>query len=74
MFLGGIEQFRRYKHFPARTAVLEGPRPFAHHRDGEPEEGADRLEVAVRPLALAILVPADTAADPRGPFGLGHAP
>ena len=72
LFLGGIEQFRRYRHVPARTAVLAGPRPFAHHRDGEPEEGAERLEVTVQPLALAILVPAATAADPRGPFWAGE--
>ena len=68
LFLGGIEQFRRYRHLPAREAVLACARPFAHHRDGEPEESAERLEVTVRPLALAILVPAATVADPRGPF------
>ena len=69
LFLGNIERFRRYKHYPAKTAVLEGPGPFVHHRDGEPEDEAGRLEVSVQPLGLAILVPAPTAADPRGPFG-----
>jgi diacylglycerol kinase (ATP) len=68
LFLGGIERFRRYRHFPARTAVLEGPGLFVHHRDGEPEGEAGRLEVSIQPLALAILVPAATANDPAGPF------
>ena len=76
LFLGGIEKFRRYRHFPARTAVLDGTGPFVHHRDGEPEGEAVRLEVSVQPLALAILVPATTANDPAGPFGcmVGSAP
>ncbi len=69
LFLGGIEKFRRYRHFPARTAVLDGTGPFVHHRDGEPEGEAGRLEVSVQPLALSILVPAATAEDPKGPFG-----
>ena len=70
LFFGGIEKFRRYRHHPARTAVLEGVGPFVHHRDGEPEGESDRLEVSIQPLALAILVPAATAASPTGPFGL----
>lgn len=69
LFLGNIEKFRRYRHLPARTAVLEGGGSFVHHRDGEPEEASGRLEVSVQPLALTILVPAATAGDPRGPFG-----
>ena len=56
LFVGGIERFRRYRHFPARTALLHGPGPFVHHRDGEPEGEAGRLEVSVQPLALSILV------------------
>ena len=69
LFLGGIENFRRYRHMPARTAVLEGSVPFVHHRDGEPEELAERLEVSVAPLALGILVPESIASRPAGPFG-----
>jgi len=69
MFTGSIEQFRRYRHLPAKTARLSAARPFPHHRDGEPEEGARQLEVTVQPLALGILVPKATADDPRGPFG-----
>ena len=70
LFLGNIEKFRRYRHLPARTAVLEGGGAFLHHRDGEPEGLADRAEVSVLPLALRILVPAVTAEDPKGPFAL----
>lgn len=69
LFLGGIEQFRRYRHLAARTAVLSSSGPFPHHRDGEPEGGSGRVEVTVQPLALAILVPEPTALDPKGPFG-----
>jgi YegS/Rv2252/BmrU family lipid kinase len=71
LFLGSIEKFRRYKHFPAKVAVLEGGGMFVHHRDGEPEDEGPRLEVSVQPLALSILVPAATANDARGPFGGG---
>ena len=69
MFTGTIEQFRRYKHLPAKTARLSAERPFPHHRDGEPEDGVQQVEVTVDPLALAILVPKATADDARGPFG-----
>ena len=68
LFVGGIERFRRYRRIAAPEAVLTGPAPFAHHRDGEPEPAADRLEVRLEPRALAVLVPRRTAADPMGPF------
>jgi YegS/Rv2252/BmrU family lipid kinase len=69
MFLGTIEKFRRYRHLAAAAAVLTGTGPVVHHRDGEPEEGATRLEVNVSRRALRILVPKKTLDDPRGPFG-----
>lgn len=68
LFLGGIERFRRYRHFAATTATLTGPPAFLHHRDGEPEPAAARVEVRVAPRALRVLVPAATAGDPGGPF------
>ena len=68
LFLGGIERFRRYRHLPASTAVLIAARAVHHHRDGEPEAAATRLEASVVPRALRILVPRATAEDPLGPF------
>jgi YegS/Rv2252/BmrU family lipid kinase len=68
LFLGGIERFRRYRRIATAAAVLTGPAAFEHHRDGEPEPPSPRLEVAVDPRALAVLVPRRTAADPQGPF------
>ena len=68
LFLGGIERFRRYRHFAAASATLTGPATFLHHRDGEPEPAVARLDVRVGRKALRILVPEATAADPGGPF------
>jgi diacylglycerol kinase family enzyme len=69
LFLGTIERFSRYRRLTVSSAVLTAPRPFEHHRDGEPEDRSARLRVTVDPLALRILVPRATAEDPRGPFG-----
>lgn len=69
LFLGGLDSFRRFKLFSATEAVLEGPAPFLHHRDGEPEPASTRLEVRIDPGALNVLVPRLTADDPAGPFG-----
>ena len=68
LFFGTIEGFRRYRHLRAATAVLEGPPAFLHHRDGEPEAEAARVEVRLEPRALRVLVPKATAEDPDGPF------
>jgi diacylglycerol kinase family enzyme len=68
LFLGGLPRFRGYRRFPAARAVLVSEQPGVFHRDGEPEEPAARLEVALLPRALNILVPRATAEDPRGPF------
>ena len=68
LFLGGIERFRRYRRIATARAVLTGPATFEHHRDGEPEPPCARLDVALDPRALAVLVPRATAADPLGPF------
>ncbi len=69
MFLGTIERFRRYRHFHTTSALLEGPAPFLHHRDGEPEPEGARLELRLEPRALRVLVPRAVADDPAGPFG-----
>jgi YegS/Rv2252/BmrU family lipid kinase len=68
LFLGGIERVRGYRRIPATRAVVTLERPLEHHRDGEPEPAALRLEVALQPRALPLLVPRATAEDPAGPF------
>jgi diacylglycerol kinase (ATP) len=68
MFVGGIERFSAYSRFASPAAVLTGPLPILHHRDGEPEGLVDRLEVGLQPRALSILVPRHTADLPNGPF------
>lgn len=68
LFLGTIESARRYRRVVAREAVVTTEQPVEHHRDGEPEPAASRFEIALLPRALPILVPRETAEDPRGPF------
>ena len=70
LYVGGLENFRRYRRLAASSAVLSAPDAFPHHRDGEPGEPASRLEVSVEPKALKVLVPRATAEDPNGPFGV----
>jgi YegS/Rv2252/BmrU family lipid kinase len=68
LFLGGIERVRGYRRIPATRAVVTMERPIEHHRDGEPEPAALRLEIALQPRVLPLLVPRATAEDPDGPF------
>jgi len=68
LFLGGIERTRRYRRLVVDRAVLQGAVPVEHHRDGEPECEAGRLEVVLLPKALRVVVPKATAEDPAGPF------
>lgn len=68
LFMGGIERSRRYRRVAVAEAVLDARRPLEHHRDGEPEPEAPRLEVKLLPKALRVLVPRATAEDPAGPF------
>jgi YegS/Rv2252/BmrU family lipid kinase len=70
LFLGSIDRYRRYKHVAAASAVLTGTGPFEHHRDGEPEEPCERLEIGLAPRALRILVPRATAEVRVGPFSI----
>lgn len=68
-FLGDLARFRRYRLVQVPAAVIESDQPFEHHRDGEPEAAGTRVELAVRPLALRVLVPRAVAEAPEGPFG-----
>ena len=69
LFLGSLGRSRRYRRFEASRAVITPVVAVEHHRDGEPEPEADRLEIGLRPRALTVLVPEATAEDPHGPFG-----
>ncbi len=68
MFLGGIDGAAGYRRFPTCRASVVAQVPLPIHIDGDPGRPAGRVEVELRPRALAILVPAATAADPQGPF------
>jgi diacylglycerol kinase (ATP) len=70
LFLGNIDRYRRYRHVAAASAVLTGAGAFEHHRDGEPEEASERLEIGLAPKALRVLVPRATAEDRDGPFSI----
>lgn len=68
LFLGSLARSRRYRRIEATRAVITPQTAVEHHRDGEPEPEADRLEFSLRPRALSVLVPRSTADDPQGPF------
>jgi diacylglycerol kinase (ATP) len=71
LFLGSLGRSRRYRRLVTSHAVITPAIAIEHHRDGEPEPEADRLEIALRPRALSVLVPQQTAEDPHGPFTPG---
>jgi YegS/Rv2252/BmrU family lipid kinase len=68
LFLGTLEKSRRYRRIKATQVVITPQMAVEHHRDGEPEPEADRMEFFLRPRALAVLVPRTTVDDPEGPF------
>jgi YegS/Rv2252/BmrU family lipid kinase len=68
MFLGGIERARGYRRLRGTAATITAAVPVAVHRDGDPAPPSTRVEVELRPRALAIVVPPATASDPEGPF------
>jgi diacylglycerol kinase family enzyme len=66
--MGGIERSGRYRRLAVERAVLVARAPAQHHRDGEPEPEAERLEIGLLPKALRVLVPRAVAEDASGPF------
>jgi YegS/Rv2252/BmrU family lipid kinase len=68
LFLGGIERLPAYSRTATASLALSAEEPIPYHRDGEPEQPVTRLELRVEAKALRILVPRQTAEDPKGPF------
>jgi len=68
MFTGGVERIPGYLRLRAARFVVTAAQPLLAHRDGDPDVESERIEVGLRPRALTLVVPAATAADPRGPF------
>jgi diacylglycerol kinase (ATP) len=68
LFLGGLDRSPRYRRLATTRAVITAETAFPVHVDGDPEPGADRVVLELRPRALRVLVPPGTVTDPRGPF------
>jgi YegS/Rv2252/BmrU family lipid kinase len=68
LFLGGIEKLSRYRRLATTRVVVTAESPLQVHRDGDPVEPAERIDVELVPRALEVIVPAETARDPKGPL------
>jgi YegS/Rv2252/BmrU family lipid kinase len=68
MFLGGLERAPGYRRLAGAACGVTADAPAAVHCDGDPAGAAERIDVALQPRALEVVVPAATAADPEGPF------
>ena len=66
LFRGSLHRSPRCRLISTTRAVLVGAGP--PHRDGEPEEEVERVEVRLLPRALRVLVPRHLAENPEGPF------
>ena len=62
-----------YRNLGGVAATVTAERPLPVHVDGDPSAPAARIEVALCPHALRIVVPAAVASDPAGPFAQGSA-
>jgi YegS/Rv2252/BmrU family lipid kinase len=68
LFFGRLGRSRRHRRIETTHAVITPTAPVEHHRDGEPEPEASRIEIGLEPKALSVLVPRETLQDPQGPF------
>jgi diacylglycerol kinase (ATP) len=68
LFLGGLDRMAGYRRLSTQRATISAERPLSLHRDGDPGTAVERIEISLQPLALAIVVPAATAANPAGPL------
>jgi len=70
LFLGNLDRSRHVLRLTGTRFVIERPGPAVLHTDGETHLAAARVEVAVRPRSLRLLVPASSpAAAVRPPAG-----
>jgi YegS/Rv2252/BmrU family lipid kinase len=58
MFFGGLESTKGYRRFEATSAVITSGEPLALHVDGDPVARTTRVDVALEPRALRVVVPA----------------
>ncbi len=68
LFVGGLDRVKRYRRIVTTRAAVTAESPLEIHRDGDPIEPAGRIDVELVPRALDVIVPAETVADPAGPF------
>jgi YegS/Rv2252/BmrU family lipid kinase len=68
LFLGGLPGVRGYERISASRVTVAAGSPLPIHRDGDPAESSDRIEVELVPRALNVVVPPATLEDPSGPF------
>jgi diacylglycerol kinase family enzyme len=68
LFFGGLEKVREYGRVAGARMTVTGTSPLEIHRDGDPVEPAERIDVELVPLALDVVVPTATLDDPNGPF------
>jgi YegS/Rv2252/BmrU family lipid kinase len=71
LFLGGLDKVAAYGRVSGTRVTVTADSPLEVHRDGDPVEASDRIEVELVPRALDVVVPAATVADPEGPFTAG---
>jgi len=71
LFLGGLDRVAAYGRVSGTRVTVTADTLLEVHRDGDPVEATDRIEVEVVPRALDVVVPAATLADPGGPFTSG---
>jgi diacylglycerol kinase family enzyme len=68
LFLGGLERARGYRKISTTRVTVSADSSLPIHRDGDPVESSERIEVELVPRALHVVVPAATLDDPDGPF------
>ena len=55
----------RYRRIRVTRAIVQADSLLLIHRDGDPVEPAERIELELVPKALEVVVPVETARDPN---------